>query len=201
MINFILIVHEDKYNKNVKSLILCCGIQRVEIEDEISQIIVFKENDNFSDSEMDAIIDLRKLISKMTDREITKEIMPSRVQLVKKHAAIDTISELQVSTCASAILDLHDLMILALTVLYDLDSLSTPTTSLTAFDLYPLEPQHQDALTDQIRDLLYFLYDYKYFERFDSLNESSIILTKRVPLVKVDENMSSSSESECDEYN
>lgn len=32
---------------------------------------------------------------------------------------------------------------------------------------------------DQVRDLLYFLYDYKFFESYDIHNESSIVFRKR----------------------
>lgn len=46
---------------------------------------------------------------------------------------------------------------------------------------------------DEIRDLLYFLYDFKYFEEYDVQNESSLFVNRRHTLQT---NASSSSESE-----
>ncbi|CDW85928.1 UNKNOWN [Stylonychia lemnae] len=50
-----------------------------------------------------------------------------------------------------------------------------------------------NKLMDEIRDLLYFLYDFKFFETYDILNESSVFMSKRLTIAS---SVSSSTESE-----
>ncbi len=53
--------------------------------------MVYKDVGTFSDSEIDSIIDLRKLLSLITETNISKEILPSRVQEVSRLIENETL--------------------------------------------------------------------------------------------------------------
>jgi hypothetical protein len=53
--------------------------------------VVYKDVGTFSDSEIDSIIDLRKLLSLITETNISKEILPSRVQEVSRLIENETL--------------------------------------------------------------------------------------------------------------
>lgn len=64
----IIVLHEDKYTKKECSLIIVHMINKLkdsdlDIEPSLASIKVYKNKKNFTDSEIDSIIDLRKLLS------------------------------------------------------------------------------------------------------------------------------------------
>jgi len=62
----IIILHEDKYNKNLYSLFVINDLYKLESKAVVPVRIFKAVNENLSDSEIDTMIDLRKLLSLMT---------------------------------------------------------------------------------------------------------------------------------------
>lgn len=78
----LILLHEDKYTKKDYSLVVIENLPDLVKIDGISTLNVFKDAENLSDSEIDCIIDLRKLLSNFANKEVTKDTMPSNVQQV-----------------------------------------------------------------------------------------------------------------------